>query len=338
MEWILLAAVAGLCTGSFGLPLKFTSKWKWEHSWSMFAFWGLLVAPWVIAIVAVPNLFQIYDSVSWSVLCLVCLFGSCWGVGQITFGLGLAYLGIALGYSLMIGLIIVVGSVLPLVTNSAVDLFAPKSLGIIAGVTVIILSVVINAFAAVSKQKDLSSGTAQGDVAEKKSFIKGVIICLITGIAAPGLNYAFMYGSPLTAAASDLGAANTVAANAVLPIALLGAGLLNLGYCIWLLQRSNTWRIYLEKGTGLYYLFTPSMAIWTVGVALFGVAAANLGDTGPSIGWAVINATAIFWANLLGIFTAEWKGVSRKTWTIMIVGMVILLSGICIVGWANSLQ
>jgi len=66
--------------------------------------------PWVIAFATVPNLFQAYGRAGAKVLFLVMVFGSCWGVGQIAFGKGLHYLGIGMGFSLQIGLIIVVGS------------------------------------------------------------------------------------------------------------------------------------------------------------------------------------------------------------------------------------
>ncbi|OHB52888.1 MAG: hypothetical protein A2Y12_03580 [Planctomycetes bacterium GWF2_42_9] len=336
MKWILLTAVAGICAGSFGLPMKFTTKWRWEHSWSMFALWGLIVLPCLIAIFTIPHLPAIYSNSSWTDLLLVFLFGSCWGIGTLTFGLGLSYLGIGLGYSLMVGLIIIIGSILPMIMAANVKLLAPKCIAVMAGIAVILISVVINSLGAVIKERDISS-RASTNQTTKKTFLKGIIICILSGIASPGLNYAFIYGNSLTQAAINSGVSSTVAANAVLPIALMGAGILNLAYCFWLINKAKTWRIYLHKGTGFYFFFTPLMAVETIGIALFGIASANLGNIGPTIGWALINSVAILWANILGVFTSEWKGVSRKTWVIMVFGMITLLIGICIVGWANSL-
>jgi uncharacterized YccA/Bax inhibitor family protein len=118
---------------------------------------------------------------------------------------------------------------------------------------------------------------------------------------------------------------------------LFGPFFINLGYAAWLLNKNKTWRLYQQKDNRVYYLYTLIMGVWTVGVALFGVAAANMGDLGTSIGWAIINSASIFWANILGILTGEWKGTTNKTLTTMIVGLAVLLLGICTVGWANHL-
>jgi len=118
---------------------------------------------------------------------------------------------------------------------------------------------------------------------------------------------------------------------------LFGPFFINLGYAMRLLRKNKTWELYYQKDNRAYYLYTLIMGVWTVGVALFGVAAANMGDLGSSIGWAIINSASIFWANILGILTGEWKGTTKKTLKTMVVGLAVLLAGICTVGWANTL-
>jgi hypothetical protein len=132
--WILMTALAGVCTGSFGLPMKLNKRWKWENTWGVYAIWVLLIVPWVIAFLTVPNLFGSYSRAGTRILFLVLLFGSCWGVGQIAFGKGLDYLGIGMGFSLQIGLIIVVGSLLPLFLKETDAIGKNKVLAIIGGV------------------------------------------------------------------------------------------------------------------------------------------------------------------------------------------------------------
>ena len=333
-----MTALAGVCTGSFGLPMKLNKRWKWENTWVVYAIWVLLIVPWLIAFLTVPNLFQAYDEVSKKVLFLVLVFGSCWGVGQIAFGKGLDYLGIGMGFSLQIGLIIAVGSLLPLFLEQADVILKKQGLAIIGGVLVIIASLVISGFAAAMKEKDLAVSEEHCDgIREKKTFRKGFLICITAGLLCPGLNYAYLYGGPLTKMAVTLGAHKALAANAVLPLCLFGPFFINLGYAVRLLKKNKTWELYYKKDNRIYYLYTLIMGVWTVGVALFGVAAANMGDLGNSIGWAIINAASIFWANVLGLLTGEWKGAARKTLILMIAGLAVLLAGICIVGWANTL-
>lgn len=333
---MILAAIAGMSNGSFGLPMKFTTKWKWENTWSMWSVWTLLVVPWVIAFLTVDNLLGVYRQASWAALFWVLLFGFIWGFSAIAFGTGLDYLGLGLGYSLMMGLIISVGSLLPLITEHPENILTLSGLAIIAGVVVIVAGVLLNAISAVMKEKDLADSAAEDKPVEKKSLLKGIIICIVAGVTAPALNYVFIYGDQLRATAERLGASETLASISIWPIALFGGFLVNIIYCARLVNKNKVWGRYCEKGTGRYYLYTLIMGIlWAGSTAIYGMAAANLGKLGPSIGWAILLGTAIFWANILGIFTGEWKGVGKKALWIMATGLVVLLGGICIVGWAK---
>ena len=339
MFGIILATLAGVSNGSFGLPMKFTTKWKWENTWSIWAVWTLVVVPWLIAFCTVPNLLQVYSEASWGALLWVLLFGFIWGFSAIAFGTGLDYLGLGLGYSLMMGLIISVGALLPLITEHPENIFKLNGLAIIVGVVIIIAGVILNTWSAVMKEKDLSDSTAEDKPVEKKSFLKGLVICIVAGVTAPALNYVFIYGDQLRATAERLGSSETVASLSIWPIALFGGFIVNITYCSWLVNKNKVWGRYREKGTGLYYLYILIMAIlWAGSTAIYGMAAASLGELGPSIGWAIYLSIAIFWANILGIFTGEWKGVSKKTLWVMAAGLIVLLCGICIVGWANSLK
>ena len=335
MFWILIVALAGLCSGIFGLPMKFTKRWKWEHVWSMYAFWVLLVAPWVIAFVTVPNLIQIYHDTSWQTLGLVAMFGTLWGIASLTFGLGLAYMGLAIGYSLMIGLIIVSGSLLPLVTNPSSSGLTKQVMVLITGVIVMVISLVINTIAAKLKENGLAEKT-QAVSRPVNSFGIGLLLCVITGIVGCCLNYSYIYGDSIRVHAVELGASNAFAANAILPIALIGASLLNMGYCFWMVNKGRTWHLYFAQGNKRYFIYTLGMVVWAVGIAVFGIAAANMGKLGNSVGWAVLNASAIIWANVIGVVCGEWKGVKSKTISILVTALFIMILGIAIVGFANS--
>lgn len=339
MFWILVTVFAGICTGSFALPMKFTKKWQWENTWSMYAVWVLLIFPWLITLIVIPNVFEVYRSVGLKVLFCVFIFGSAWGAGCITYGLGLAYLGIGLGFSLMSGLIIVVGSLLPFVTEHPEKFLTSAGMWISAGVVVICLSIAINAVSAVKREKEIQLQSTKDDLQEKKTFLKGLGLCLFTGFFAPGLAYAFAYGNKLglVQAALDAGANDALAANAILPIALLGGFCLNFAYTIYLVTKNKNWSLYTQKGNKRYFLYTMFMGIWTVGVALMGMAFVKLGELGPSIGWAIVSGVQIFAANIIGLLTGEWKNASRQTVKIMVLGSLLLLVGISIVGYANSL-
>jgi L-rhamnose-H+ transport protein len=247
-------------------------------------------------------------------------------------------MGLALGYSLMMGLFIVVGSLLPLFTGNPENILKPNGLAIIAGVAVIILGIIFNGWSAVIKERNLSVAAATVQPCERKPLVKGLIFCFITGLLGPALNYAFIMGGPLMASAENLGASKTFAANSIWAITLVGAFIVNTGYCGWLVNKSGSWAKFSEEGTGKYFLYTLIMGIlWAGSIEYYGMATAHLGKLGPSIGWAISQATGIFTANVLGILTGEWKSVNKKARSLMVVGLFILLAGICIVAYANTL-
>ena len=340
MSWIFLIAFAGVLTGSFALPMKYTTKWRWENTWSMYAIWVLLIFPWAIAYFVIPNLFEVYRQASPKAIWAVIGFGSLWGAGSVTFGLGLAYLGVALGYSLMIGLIIVIGSLLPFVTEHPERFLTQAGMVLTAGVLVIFISVITNAYSAILREKDHQALATADKPREKKTFFKGLFICLFTGIVSSGMAYAYAYGEKLglIQSALDNGASKALAANAVLPLMLIGGFVFNMIYTLMLVTKNKGWGLYIQKGCKRYYLYTMFFGIWTVGVALMGMGMVNMGKLGPSIGWAIINGVQILVATVLGLLTGEWKDSSKKTMQVMTVGSIVLLIGICVVAYANYLQ
>ena len=336
MIWIALLVFAGLMNGSFALPMKITTRWKWEHTWSMWSVWALLVIPWCMALLTVPRLFSIYIAVGFADILVVFLFGLGWGVASVAFGKGIDYLGIGLGYSLMMGLIISIGAILPLFLSRQ-PVAASTILAIAAGVGTIVAGLIFSAWAAVIKEKDTAKAEAKKESGASKSFAKGVIICLITGVIAPMLNLAFIYGNKIASEAVESGASPIYASNATWAVALTGGFIINFFYCMFIVARKNSWRFYTEKGTGKYYFFTFLMGLsWAGSILTYGIAGSNMGALGSSIGWALFNTIGIFWANCLGLLTGEWRNVSRKGLVIMSAGLAVLLVGVFIVGWANS--
>src|SRR5689334_10439376 len=106
---LLLVLAAGVLQGSFVLPMTLTRQWKWEHNWATFSLLGMLVFNWLIASQVLPNLGQAYRQTPSGDLLVLLLFGALWGVGAILFGMGMDRLGMALGYPIIMGLILSLG-------------------------------------------------------------------------------------------------------------------------------------------------------------------------------------------------------------------------------------
>jgi L-rhamnose-H+ transport protein len=100
--------------GLFALPMRFAPRWSWENFWGAGSLMALILVPWPLALLTVPHLGSVFASADPMSLFLAVLFGAGWGCGGIFFGLGVAYLGLSLGTSIIMGLIAIGGSVVPL--------------------------------------------------------------------------------------------------------------------------------------------------------------------------------------------------------------------------------
>lgn len=339
MSWILLVFFAGMCNGSFALPMKFTTKWKWENIWGVFSLWGFVIFPVLLGVISVPKLFDIFRIAGAGGLLPIFIFGFMWGVGSICFGLGIRYIGLGLAFSINIGMTIAIGSLLPLMPGFIDSSYEGSGIiAIIVGVIIIIVGVVINGYSAFLRGKETANDEENGLIlgASRKDAQKGIILCIIAGIMSPMLQIAFMYGSKIVKIAKSMGVDETMGSNAIWIIALLGGFLVNMFYTVWLLTKKSSWRLYKIKEAKKYHFYAIIMGLlWVVTIASYGMAVSNMGELGLSVGWAIFNSVGIIWANLLGLLTKEWKNVQRKTIFVMIVGLMVLLLGTCIVGMAK---
>ena len=108
--------IGGFASATNFIPFRGIKRWSWEIYWLIQGFAAWIIAPLVLGSIFIPNMFgiihQIYASdpgAIWFAL----LYGILWGVGGITFGLAIRYLGIALGYAIALGLCAAFGTIVP---------------------------------------------------------------------------------------------------------------------------------------------------------------------------------------------------------------------------------
>ncbi len=352
MVWILVALVGGVMTGSFALPMKSITRWKWENMWSLWSVWALIVVPFTLAYLTVPNLLNVYAQADPVAILKVFVCGMIWGISAIAFGFGVAYMGMALGYALMLGLIIAVGSILPLITETPEKIRTPEGMTIILGVAVMVVGIGVCSWAAWLKETSArAASSAAGQ--PQKSMLLGLIICLVAGATAPMINYAFVVGAPLKAMAAQLNATaygtdnfwtainapTTFAPNTIWAVALFGGFFANIIYTLALVSKNRRWSDYTAQGTGKYYFYTFIMGfLWMGSISVYGMAANNMDPKlGASIGWPIYNGMAVLMGNVLGIVSGEWKGTGTRPLRVMLAGLALLVVGIAVVGYANYL-
>ena len=232
-----LLIIAGIANASFALPMKFTRKWAWENTWLVFSILALIILPVITTIATVPALGSVYHEAGAKIVTEVALFGAGWGVAQVLFGLAIDAIGIALAFSIVLGLSAALGSLIPLIWLHPEKVFAPAGFAVIAGVILVIAGVSVCAIAGRKRERLQTTAAAQ---TSNSSFGRGLALALVSGICAALMNFGIAFGGPLISAAARYGSSPEWTINAVwLPLMMAGA-VPNLLYCVYLIRRKRS--------------------------------------------------------------------------------------------------
>jgi L-rhamnose-H+ transport protein len=311
-----LSVFGGVLVGNCMVPLKRIRTWPWECSWLIFSVVSLLLAPWAMAWLALPHWPSLYLSVTGSQMLPPFLFGIGWGIAQVLFGLAVVRLGMALGFTLVVGLGTVFGTLIPFFARQEAGLMSRNSLLLLASCFLMVIGVGLSGWAGKMRE-------AQEISSKAKIYGSGLLIAVVSGVLSSMLNLSFSFGQPLTQAAVRHGANPSVAVLAVWPVALAGGFLPNFGYTLYLLMRNNTWNKLRTVYPDLL-LSTAMGLLWIVAVAIYGLAAHQLGRLGDSAGWAIYQITMVLTASAAGVLSGEWKKASRRSVGVFTLGIATL--------------
>ncbi|MCL4812670.1 MAG: hypothetical protein KJ061_09305 [Vicinamibacteraceae bacterium] len=328
----LLLLLGGVMQGAFPLPLKFTTRWRWEHIWGAGSLMALLLIPWPVALATVPDLWDVYAGSPTSALVGALLFGAAWGIGGVFYGLGVAAVGLSLGLSLILGLIAVFGSLIPLALEHPERITHPSGLTVLGGVAIMIVGLSVCGLAGRAKQ-DASAGRASG-----VPFAVGLTYCVLAGVLSAFVNFGLIYGASISSQAVARGTTPGDAPNAVWALVFSANYLVNAGYCVWLIARRSSWSTFRARGTGRYWMAAAVMgALWAGGIVVYGRGAVALGELGAFIGFPVMLTASILTGNVLGVLSGEWRDASSKARRLMVAGVGLLILAVVVLAYANRL-
>lgn len=335
----LLMLLGGISQGTFSFPLKYTSRWEWENTWGAGSLMALILIPWPLVLLTIPELREVYASVPVSIIVLALLFGAGWGTGGIYFGKGLDAIGFSIGLALIMGIVSIGGSVIPLAMNQPEVFLELPGLVLLAGILVMIAGLYISARAGLLKDRDQqASGEVRTGGHQKVSFRKGLIFCIVAGLLSSLVNFGFIYGTSLSEVSVSMGANPVYSENAVLALVFTSNFLVNIGFCVYLLVKNKTFNRFTQKGTVKYWIMAVVMGIlWSGGIVIYGMGTTMIGDLGAYLGFPVLMVVAIVTGNIFGIFTGEWKGVTSKPKRIMGLGIAVLVVAIIVLGLSMNL-
>ncbi len=336
IEGVLLAIFAGLMLGLYALPEKFTKDFKYENTWSLFFLLTMFVVPIITSVALINGFSDIFGNMPTDIWIKMGLTSFLWGIGVMMWGKAINHIGLSLGFSLFIGTIILVGSLLPYLEE---DL--PESnvfTTILIGLVIVLIGVFANGKAGLIREKDEE---ASGDTKEGKgSMVTGILIAVIGGLLATGFSYANAAGRPyLHEASQAAGNPEWVTAVAVMFPIFISGGIVMTAYFLWQLSQNKAWGDFKTPAFGKNVLLILIMAVFHYAAsALFAYAAYKLGESGNTVGYAIFNTSCVVTAIVSGIITQEWVKASDKAKKFLYFGLTCMVLGILIVAYSNSLK
>jgi L-rhamnose-H+ transport protein len=327
-----LLFLAGAMNGSFTLPMKFTRKWAWENTWAIWTIFALFVFPLLLAYSTVPQLSSAYAQAGAGVVLMVAACGAGWGIAQVLFGLAVEAIGIALTFSIVLGLSAAVGSLIPLVRLHPDKVFSSAGLAVISGVALMLIGVSICALA--GRRREAALGGAR----VRTSIARGLVFCTLSGLTAALMNFGLAFGGPILEAAQKNGAPKLWSSNAAFLPLLLAGGVPNLAYCIYLMRKNNTRNRFRQAGSGSHWFLAVLMAIsWFGSTILYGASTTTLGQLGTVLAWPLFMSLIVITATICGAVTGEWKDAGSQPFRMMASGVGVLIAAIFVLGLSSRL-
>jgi L-rhamnose-H+ transport protein len=327
---IVLMAIGSICAASFYVPIKKVKGWSWESYWIVQGVFSWLIVPVLFAWLTVPSgtLGSIISQAPASAKWWAVFYGALWGIGGLTFGLSMRYLGVAMGQSIALGLCAAIGTLVPPLVSGQ-DLFGDRAgILMVIGVAIAIAGIATIGFAGSLRTKNMSEADRKNAVAEF-ALKKGILIAILSGVMSACFSFGLTAGKPVQEAAIGLGTNPLFAKNPVIMFVTLGGFVTNLLYCVFLNIKNGTGKDYLSVSPSILFnniLFSAiGGTLWYMQFFFMGMGESLLPVAMVAFAWSILMAMNITFSNIWGIILKEWKGAGRKTIIILVIGLVILV-------------
>lgn len=363
--------IGGLAAASFYLPYRKVRNWSWETYWLVGGFFSWLVAPWALGLVMTHDLFGVLSRAPNSALALALLFGMLWGLGGLTFGLTMRYLGMSLGYGIALGICAVCGTLIPPMFRGQLGAIAATEAGryTLLGVLVCVVGIGFSVLAGLSKERELSDEDKRASVREF-SFRKGIVVALFCGVLSACFAFGLDAAAPLSELSAATGTAGLWTGLPKLIVILLGGFTSNALWCAWLNIRNRTGYQYLARfarpehtGRGVEgergetdadaaliprnaddRLRVPRLRnlawcaaaglTWYLQFFFYTMGETQMGAYGFS-SWTLHMASIIIFSALWGVLLREWRGSGLRTRLLLGLGLLVLVGSTLVIGYGN---
>ncbi len=331
IAWHMVGAASA---ASFYAPISKVKRWTWESTWAIAGLFSWVLLPLIVSAVLLPDLRSFYGSLDTAVVLKAFLFGCMWGVGNVSYGLTMRYLGMSLGIGVAIGVTLVVGTLIPPIVHGQAGQLVSTRGGLLAllGIVVALCGVFIVSMAGHRKEVALGSATREFDLK------KGLLLAILCGIFSSGMSFAIDAARPMQQAALLLGVKPLYAALPSYVIIMGGGGLVNFAYCFI--------RLFLKKELslkadfalpGATLLKNGSLAaaggiMWYLQFFFYAWGAASIPAGFAYVNWMLHMSGYVLFGGIVGLALGEWAGVGPRPVYWLWAGMLTIVLAANLVG------
>lgn len=333
--WHMVGAAAA---ASFYAPIEKVKKWSWETTWVIAGIFSWVLLPITVSLILLPAFIGFYAAIPGHVLLLMFLFGCMWGVGNVSYGLTMRYLGMSLGIGVAIGVTLVVGTLIPPIVHGELRYLLLSRSGhfTMAGIVVALLGIAIISWAGHQKEQRL------GIQAEEFSLKKGLILAVLCGIFSSGMSFAIDAAHPMAVAAQHVGVSHLYAALPSYVIIMGGGALVNFSYCLLRLgyrkdisvrkDLSEPRRVLMVNGA----LAASAGIMWYLQFFFYAWGAANIPAHLSFINWMLHMSLYVLFGGLVGLALGEWREARGRPVRLLWIGMLIIILAANLVGLGSA--
>jgi L-rhamnose-H+ transport protein len=338
---ILLIAFGAFSSGSFAVPFGKIKGWGWETYWMVFSTGAYIIFPLLGCVIFAPNFIEIISETDSKTIVAVFLLGMVYGVGNLSFGLALRYLGLSLGYALSLGLMLAIGTLIPPVLDGRLELMLQKDGGmlLIWGVFVACAGIALSAWSGILKDKQVSESAKKASIGEF-NFVKGILAAVLVGVTGSAMSLGFERGLPITETASGKGVDTLFTMMPLLVVLFSGTFVTTIFWCVYLGNKNKTLSNYIKAENGKILVFNYLFGLlagllWFSQFILYGMGKSKMGPF-TFTSWGILMALTIVFATVWGLIRGEWKGASKKVYFLMVLSLIIIIVSSFMIGISGA--
>ncbi|HTW82311.1 MAG TPA: L-rhamnose/proton symporter RhaT [Terracidiphilus sp.] len=330
--------VGAASAASFYAPIEKVKKWSWETTWAIAGFFSWILLPIGVSLILLPHFVAFYASLDPRQMLMVVLFGAMWGVGNVSYGLTMRYLGMSLGIGVAIGVTLVVGTIVPPLMHGQEALLFSTHGGqlTLAGIVIALAGIAVVSYAGHQKEQQLGRGVEEFNV------MLGLALAAMCGIFSSGFSFGLDAATPIRKAALAVGV-NPLYARLPSYVLIMGGGaVVNMTYCFVRLafKKSLSLRADLSQARPVLVknasLAAAGGIMWYLQFFFYAWGEANIPARVGYVNWMLHMSIYVLCGGLVGLALGEWKGVGSRPVRLLWVGIIIIIAAANLVGLGTA--